>query len=384
MEHVLRYQQARRITLIGVVVNILLSIIKIIAGLLGHSHALVADGVHSVSDLLTDVLVILATKYGSRGADEDHPYGHRRIETAATVLLALILVSVGALIAVDSGVQLFSGRASTTPHMITLVVALISIIIKEVLFRKTLLVAEKLNSNLLRANAWHHRSDAASSLVVVIGIGGALLGYTYLDSIAAVIVGILIVKMGAELAWVSIRELVDTGLDSTMVESMRRVITAIPGVKAIHQLRTRTMGHAILVDVHIQVTPYLSVSEGHFIGQQVHYNLMSAISSVTDVTVHIDPEDDTIADPPPILPERQVLLPLLKKRWHGLPGGDYLSGSDIGPEITLHYLDKKIYIELRLRIALLKEVTSIRRLKEQYQTSVEDMPEIGSVTLYFN
>jgi cation diffusion facilitator family transporter len=380
MEHILRYKQARRITLIGVVMNIFLAIAKIVGGVIGHSHALVADGAHSVSDLLTDVLVLFAMKYGSRGADDDHPYGHRRIETAATVALALILISVGAFIAVDSSVQIFSGRPASMPYMFTLGIALISIVTKEWLFHATLRIAKKLNSNLLRANAWHHRSDAASSLIVVIGIGGALLGYTYLDSIAAIIVGILIVKMGAELAWVSVRELVDTGLDAGMVASIQKVIKSIPGVNAIHQLRTRTMGHAILVDVHIQVDPYLSVSEGHFIGQQVHYSLMRNIGSVTDVTVHIDPEDDTVGDPPTALTERKILFLLLKKRWHGLPGAEHLSEA----EIVLHYLDNKIHIETRLRIALLKEVTSIRRLTEQYLHAVKDMEEIGSVKLFFH
>ncbi|MFU8798029.1 MAG: cation diffusion facilitator family transporter [Gammaproteobacteria bacterium] len=377
MENFLRYKQARHITLIGVVVNIVLAVAKIMGGMLGNSHALMADGVHSLSDLLTDVLVLFATKYGSRGADDDHPYGHHRIETAATVALALILVTVGIFIAVDSGTRLFSGQPVVIPHIVTLIIALLSIASKEILFHATLRVAKQLNSNLLKANAWHHRSDAASSLIVVIGIAGALLGYAYLDNIAAVIVGILIVKMGAELAWVSVRELVDTGLDATMVAKIQQVITNIVGVKAIHQLRTRTMGHAVFVDVHIQVAPHLSVSEGHFIGQQVHYGLMHAIDSITDVTVHIDPEDDTVADPPTDLPARNILIPQLHQRWEGLSGADSII------HFTLHYLDKKIYVEISLPIMILQNVPSIKQLTRQYQQAVEGIVAIGSVKLFF-
>ncbi len=369
MEHTIRYHQARRITLIGVGINILLAVIKIVYGIFGQSHALFADGIHSASDLLTDILVLFAAKYGSRAADIDHPYGHRRIETAATVLLAFVLTSAGLFIIADAGLYLFAGD-TTVPHTIVLWIALISMVSKEILYRATVKIAKKIKSKLLHANAWHHRSDAASSLVVLLGILGALLGYPYLDSIAALIVGGMVIKMGIALGWSGVRELVDTGLDEPIVDKIRFLITQTPGVKALHQLRSRTMGHAIFVDVHIQVDPYLSVSEGHFIGQQVHAKLTKEISEISDVTVHVDPEDDEIASRSFNLPNREKFLATLQACIKGLPGSKEIS------HVTLHYLNGKIHLEMSLPIIYSELVNS-------YQEKLATLKDIGNVRLTF-
>ncbi len=332
-----RYSTAKKITLIGAVVNILLGILKCIGGFLFQSHALIADGLHSFSDLLIDTVVIFASKYGSQHADPSHPYGHQRIETAATFLLAQLLVATGALIAWDSIDELWHDTHEI-PTYLALVVAFISVISNEVLFYITRKIGEKIKSDLIIANAWHHRSDAASSLVVLVGILGSLLGFHALDGIAAVIVGLLIIQMGISYGWRSIKELVDTAADQAQLEQIQTIIEKIAGVKKIHQLRTRSMGGDIYIDVHVLVSPFISVSEGHFIAQIVHHELLKAMPEVKDVTVHIDPEDDEVSTPSLHLPNRQKLEAELLSSWKM----NY-------PEIeswTIHYLDGKIMIDL--------------------------------------
>lgn len=377
MDHVARYSEARQITLIGAVSNLILSAIKIAFGLLGQSHALVADGVHSLSDLLSDALVLFASRFGSQGADSDHPYGHARIETAATVAVAMLLIFAGIGIIYDAGIHLFYPKTLQKPDLFVLWVAIFSLLINEILYHYTLRVAKRIKSELMRAHAWHRRSDAASSLVVLIGVGLALLGFASLDVIAAIIVGMMIIKMGWDLAWSSVRELVDTGLDEQTLEQIRDIITHVPGVKTIHQLRTRTMGQSILVDVHILVEPYLSVSEGHFIGQQVHLILMQKVPAVTDVTVHIDPEDDEFAPTSHELPSREMLLQQLQQQWHNLPGANHID------MITTHYLAGKIHLDIGLPLTLVTNPTTAEQLTLQYQQAIANIREIATVRVWF-
>lgn len=208
-----RYLQAKKITLIGAVVNAILGFIKLIGGLFFHSHALVADGIHSFSDLFTDLMVVFASKYGSQDADASHPYGHQRIETAATLLLALLLILAGAGIAWDSIHEIIRG-SHDYPGWVTLPIALLSVFANEILFHWTYHVGKRIQSSLVIANAWHHRSDAASSIVVSLGLIGTLLGFIYLDAVAAVIVAFMIIKMGISYGWGSVKELIDTAVDS--------------------------------------------------------------------------------------------------------------------------------------------------------------------------
>lgn len=332
-----RYWQAKKVTLIGAVVNAALGVIKLIGGFLCHSHALIADGVHSFSDLFTDVMVLLASKYGSLDADDTHPYGHQRIETAATLLLALLLTLAGLGIAWDSINELIHST-HTMPNWLSLPIICISIFANESLFHYTRHVGNHINSQLIIANAWHHRSDAASSLVVLCGLIGSLAGYVYLDAVAAIIVGIMIVKMGWDYGWNSVKELVDTAVDSELLAQIEQVIQNVDGVQKIHQLRSRFMGNDVLIDVHILVSPRISVSEGHYIAQHVHRSLVDQIDSVKDVIVHVDPEDDEICSPSLHLPSRKVIQEQLLNKVHI----DF-------PQILfwdLHYLDGKISIDI--------------------------------------
>lgn len=332
-----RFWQAKKVTLIGALFNGFLGLVKLLGGFLFHSHGLIADGVHSFSDLITDVMVLFASKYGSLDADESHPYGHQRIETAATLFLALLLSLAGFGIAWDAFDELFHSNA-TTPNWLSLPIILSSILINELLFHYTRHVGVRINSQLIIANAWHHRSDAASSLVVLIGIIGSLMGFAYLDAVAAVVVGLMIIKMGWDYGWNSVKELVDTAVSPELLAQIEQVIQHIDGVKKIHQLRTRSMGNDVLIDVHIIVFPKISVSEGHYIAQHVHQALVTQITSVKDVIVHVDPEDDEISSPSLHLPSRTVIQEQLLNEVHL----DF-------PQIlfwNIHYLDGTISIDI--------------------------------------
>jgi cation diffusion facilitator family transporter len=301
-----RYWQAKKITLIGAFVNALLGVVKMIGGFFFHSHALFADGIHSISDLLTDMMVLFASKYGSIDADETHPYGHQRIETAATLFVSLLLILAGCGIAWDSIDELLKAE-HTFPSALAIPIICFSIVANEVLFHYTRHVGKQINSQLIAANAWHHRSDAASSVVVLVGLLGSLAGLVYLDALAAVVVSLMITKMGWDYGWNSVKELVDTAVDAELLEQIEQTIQSIDGVIKIHQLRSRFMGSDVLIDVHILVSPRISVSEGHYIAQHVHQALVDKIDSVKDVIVHVDHEDDEISSPSLHLPSRAVL-----------------------------------------------------------------------------
>lgn len=276
-----------RVTLVGALLNLLLAIIKIIVGTIGHSHALITDGIHSLSDLASDAVVYFASKHGSRGPDYNHPYGHARVG------MGILLCLIGAGIAVDETLRLVETPLAPKPEMWVLAMAVISLVAKEGLYWYTLAVARRTESELLRANVWHHRTDAASSVIVVIAVGGAFAGLAWLDAVGAIGVALLIGWIGWDLSRRSVCELVDTGLDWREVAAIRRAIMSVDGVRALHTLRTRRMGGKALVDVHLLLqNPRISVSEGHQISEVVLGKLVKSIDSVTDVTVHIDPEDD--------------------------------------------------------------------------------------------
>lgn len=368
-----RATATKRITIIGGVSNVFLSGIKILAGVVGHSHALIADGFHSLADLATDGLVLFAAKFGGQAADIDHPYGHGRIETLATGLIAFLLIVTGIGIIYDAAWHL-AQPVLELPHVYVILVAISSIVIKEVLFRYTRRVADKFSSELLRANAWHHRSDALSSIVVLIGLVGVLLGLSHLDALSAIVVGFMVVHMGWDLAWTSIRELIDTAVNPDTLELIQKTILNIDGVKAVHQLRTRLMRGNVLVDVHVMVAPHLSVSEGHHISEQVYVALNKVHSDVTDVTVHIDPEDDEVAKPCIHLPSREILLPKLMAAWQAIPETKQIK------TITLHYLNGKIDIELQLPFAGQQHSESLLTLAQQFQDAL-DLEDVGTVTI---
>ncbi len=327
----------------GAGVNLVLSILKIITGIVGNSAALLADGIHSLSDLASDALILFAAHHGARPADETHPYGHQRIETAATVILGVILVAVAVGIAWDAIDRMMQPRTLLAPPGAwVIVVALLSLVGKEWLYQYTMAVARRVHSRLLEANAWHHRSDAVSSLIVLVGITGAMVGIPVLDAVAAVIVALLIAHIAWGLMSSSVKELVDTAIDDKVRQRITALIAQTDGVVNLHMLRTRMMGGKILVDAHIQVHPRLSVSEGHQIAETVGHLLKHRVEHMHDVTIHIDPENDEDASLNHHLPLRTELLKDLSGSW------SHISATVDIEEIKLHYLDGKVEVELLL------------------------------------
>ncbi|OGS92502.1 MAG: cation diffusion facilitator family transporter [Gallionellales bacterium GWA2_59_43] len=337
--HPERFVAAQKSTWVSIAVNLLLTLFQMIGGFFAHSQALMADGLHSLSDLLSDVLVLYANRHGNRHADANHPYGHARVETAATLILGAFLAVLGAGLLVAAAMRLQQPDAVRTVSPLALGIAAIALVAKEGMFRYMLAVAKRVRSQMLVANAWHARSDAASSLVVLIGVGGNLLGYTFFDLLAAAVVGVMIAHMGGKLALEALAELIDTGLDAKEVEAIRRTLRGTPGVLGLHELRTRKMADNALVDAHIMVDPRISVSEGHYIAEAARQAVL-AKHHVLDVMVHIDPEDDRKAKPNAHLPGRAELLERLAD---GL-GEPALAES----RVVFHYLGGRVEAEIHL------------------------------------
>jgi len=373
-----RKKEMDKATWWGIIVNLLLSIGKLVVGYIGHSQALIADGLHSLSDLISDGMVLMATHHSNSDADEDHPYGHARYETVATITLAILLTIVGIGIGIDAVNRLMDSQSLAVPAMMTLWVAGASILSKEVLFQYTMIVARRVKSKMLEANAWHHRSDAISSIVVFVGIAGAILGYPILDSIAAIIVAVMICKIGWELGHQSFQELVDTGLDAETLAQISSAIRNINGVNELHMLRSRRMGHNVLVDVHILVSPRLSVSEGHQISEAVEATLAKNFDDINDVTVHIDPEDDEHTENScKHLPLRDEVMTGLQDHWSDITETQQLM------DITLHYLDGSINLQLVLPLNLIRQGSDSKLIQHQIETASKKMECIGSVEILY-
>ncbi|MFC1664287.1 cation diffusion facilitator family transporter [Pseudomonadota bacterium] len=359
-----RYQSARKVTTIGLVVNVFLAMGQIALGIVGHSQALIADGIHTISDFFTDFMVLVAVSQGAKVADDDHPYGHWRIETAFTVVLGVALIAVGIGIASSAGVRLYSGEGLEIPSNFTLVMVITTILSKEAMYRYTLNVATRVQSQLLKANAWHHRSDAISSLIVLAGISGSIAGFIYLDAVAAIGVALMVTHIGWKLSWNATKELIDTGLDSEAIKLLRKTILSVDGVVALHELRTRRMAGVALVDVHIQVPDKISVSEGHHISETVRAKLIEEIDMVSDVLVHIDPEDDNVNPSSVGLPMRRELGPRLDQCFAQIDSARQIE------DYTLHYLEGEIKLEVLLPVELARDKSERDDLFKQYQMAV--------------
>lgn len=278
-------------------VNVVLTVAQIAVGLLARSQALVADGLHSLSDLVSDVVVLFVNRHSHKGADAEHPYGHQRFENAATLLLGALLMSVGAGMLWSAIGQLASPSTGAVQSA-ALWMALTTLAAKELLFRYLLRVAERVKSSLLVANAWHARSDAASSLVVALGIGGSLAGYPFLDAVAALIVGLLILRMGWRYGWGALNDLMDHAVDLEEVEAIRATLAGTPGVAGVHEVRTRKMGDQVLVDAHIEVDAHLTVQAGHDIAVAARDRVLQH-HQVLSVMTHVDPWVAPPVDPAP-------------------------------------------------------------------------------------
>ncbi|GAB7125984.1 cation diffusion facilitator family transporter [Silvimonas sp. JCM 19000] len=333
---------ASRSSWVSVWVNICLTIGQLVTGVLAHSQGLIADGLHSLSDLLSDFVVLFANKHSHKAADADHQYGHARFENAASLALGVLLLSVAGVMLFRAVERIQDPSHIPQVHAVALWVAVAAIVAKEGLFRYMMREAKRVNSSMLMANAWHARSDAASSLVVALGVIGNLLGFPVLDPLAAIIVGVLVGRMGWTFGWDALNDLMDRALPPPQVDAIRKVLENTPGVLNAHDLRTRKMGDSALVDVHLEVDAHISVSEGHHVAVLARRAVLAQFD-VLDVQVHIDPREmDSPADVP--LPTRRDVVAALS----GLLG-DVEQG---GWQVVLHYINGTLELELRLAAGL--------------------------------
>jgi len=283
-----RAAAASRSTWVSVGVNLLLTITQVVVGVLAKSQGLVADGIHSLSDLVADFVVLLANRHSQKDADEDHPYGHQRYETAASLVLGALLLAVGVGMLWSAAAKLEAPDTVQPVHVVALYVAGAALLAKELLFRYMLAVAKRVKSSMLVANAWHARSDAASSLVVGLGIVGNLAGYPILDPIAAAIVGFMVARMGWSFGWDALHDLMDRAVDDQEVAAIRRTLSETPGVSDVHDVRTRKMGDMIVVDAHLEVDATLTVEAGHDIAVAARQRVMQR-HRVLNLMTHVDP-----------------------------------------------------------------------------------------------
>lgn len=287
------------VTLVGSIVNIILTVFKIIAGVLGRSTAMIADGIHSLSDLLSDIVVIVFVKISAKGRDKDHDYGHGKFETFATLIISLMLIVV-AVNLMSGGISkirlILDGGEVSSPGMIALWAAVASIVLKEILYHYTIIQGKALNSPMMIANAWHHRSDAFSSIGSLLGIGGAIfLGdkFVILDPITGCVISIFILVMAVKMSVPAIKELLDVSLPDEVEQEIETTAKSIPGVIDLHELKTRREGPGIIMEGHLVLNSHISLKEAHDISKKVEDALRKKFGSETQISLHLEPEDDS-------------------------------------------------------------------------------------------
>lgn len=372
------YRVKRRVTLVCAGINLFLTGLKLVFGVVGQSQALIADGIHSLSDLATDAMVLVAIRFARDEADAEHPYGHARFETVATLILGLMLMLVAAGIVVDAADRITNPDRLSHPGFLALAAAAVSIAANEWMYWYNVRVARQLGSELIRANAWHHRSDAVSSIIVLLGIAGSIAGYPVLDAAGAIGVSFLIGKIGWDLGWSGLRELVDTGATDQQLEEIGQSVREVEGVRAFHDLKTRRMGQAVLVEVHVMVDSQITVSEGHMIGDRVRDRLHERCEYISQVLVHIDPEDDAEKHDVELLPGREEMLLRLERRWREC-------GIDLSAErINLHYLKGAVDVEVVLPLGSVDDFDGARRVSQQLTDATRRDPFVGEVDVFFS
>ena len=284
---------AYKVSLIAIIVNLVLSGFKLFAGIFAKSGAMVSDAIHSASDVFSTFIVMIGIKAANKQADKNHPYGHERIECVAAILLAIVLVATGIGIAVDGVKKIYAGIDGTlaTPGMLALIAAVVSIVIKEGMFWYTKHYAKKINSGALMADAWHHRSDALSSIGSLVGVGGAMLGLPVLDPIASLVICVFVVKAAIDIAKDALNKMIDTACDEKVVDQMKQTILSVDGVLGIDDIKTRLFGDKVYIDVEICCDGNLTLYQSHDIAENVHDLLEQTFDNVKHCTVHVNPAE---------------------------------------------------------------------------------------------
>lgn len=372
--------KTQHLLILSGVVDFSLGVVKLATGVFANSHALIADGVHSLSDLATDIMVWFFNYIGSQEPDEEHPYGHARFETFGALILGATLILVAGVLIYDSIFRLMNIAEVENPSWPALIAAAISIGVKEWLYRITTIRANEINSKLLVANAWHHRSDALSSIIVLVGVGGAILGITWLEMVAAVGVALMIAQIGWNLAKQSMEELVDTALSQEAVHEIEQSVANTEGVRGVHNIRTRKMGPEVMLDIHLQVDSSISVSEGHHIGEWVTKDLLKHFTTLADIVVHIDAEDDELQEEREVAgslpPLRKDVRQILARCWE-----DIIEPKDT-TKLTLHYLNNGINAELYLPMN--KYAAQSDTLKQELMKKAAGIPWLRGLNIWYS
>ena len=360
-----RFQTISRVNWICTLVDSVLSIIKLSIGFLVASPGLIADGLHSLSDLATDILALILGKLAQHGPDAEHPYGHARYETLGTVVLGVVLILVAAGIGIENLLALWRGTV-VTPHWIAIIAVAVSILSKEALFHYTLKYAKLTRSALLEANAWHSRSDSLSSIAVLIGIGCSMAGFPLVEYLAALAVALLIGHMGFKLAWNAMQDLIDRGVPVAQQNTYSATLARVTDILDVHMLRSRLMGTDVMIDAHIQVAADLSVSEAHQINDYGMRLLKTEHPEISDVTLHIDFEPDYPDQTTQLEPKRQSLLAELNRV--GVLGFE---------RIYLHYANNRVDVEL-----LFADQQNLAGCAQACSELTEQIAWINSIQLY--
>ena len=367
-------REATQVTVVGMCLDISLSLLKIFGGLFAQSFALVTDGIHSLTDAITDIFVLIVTRISQSAPDQEHPFGHGRFEALGTITMALVFFVTAAVLLFDSFSRLNSGVSLSTPAWWSLLIAAISIASKEWIYHFTMRVANKLNSSLLKANAWHSRSDAISSIAVFIGLIGAQLGYLWMDTLAAIFVALLIAKIAWELCCESLKELVDTAIPLAEQLKIQQSLLNLAGIHRVHGLRSRRSGGKVILEVELAVDPRISVSEGHQLGEAASEMLTTKFPEINDVIVHIDTDNEAHCCDPR-LPLRPALIQSIEQAWpRDLP-------IEAIEKIDLHYLNKNIEIDIYLSKSLLQK-HSLSHLSSLISQALGHLDSVSNIRLY--
>ena len=373
-------KHALKVTLLGLAANLILALAKGFIGIIANSSALIADAGHSVSDLLSDGITLWAVRMSGIPKDKNHPYGHGKFETVGTFIIALLLLFTGIGVA---GHVFNRMDASVVPGTIALWMAGIAIIVKEALFHVTRMVGRRTGSRVLMANAWHHRSDAISSVAALLGIGGAQWGVPLMDPIAGMLVAGLIIKTGIDIGYESIRELTDETVEEDVISELGKIMSGIEGVDHYHEMRARRMGPHLLVDLHIQVDSMMSISAAHQVAERVRLEILEKLPAVNEVLVHVDAEDDHVGDEGSELLQDIVLMRPqseiendVKKMLAEIPEIQGIT------HIYCHYLNQKLTVQVNILLDAEMRIRDAQKIASAARRKIEQIKDIDSADLH--
>ncbi len=371
---------AIKVTWLGLLANLLLTLSKGLTGVIAHSSALIADAGHSFSDLLSDGITLWAVHMSGIPKDKNHPYGHGKFETVGTFIVSVLLVLTGIGVAWHVFKKMDSPEI---PGSIALWMAGIAIVVKEALYHVTRMVSRRIGSRILLANAWHHRSDAISSVAALVGIAGAQLGVPLMDPIAGVLVSGLIIKTGINFGYESIRELTDETVEEEVIDELRQILSKIDGVDHFHEMRVRRMGPNLLVDLHIEVDSMMSISSAHQVAERVRLGILEKLPVVNEVLVHVDAEDDFVESNASENSQRMVLMRPqkeiendVKKVLNDIPEIEGIT------HIYCHYLNQELKVQVNILLDTQMRILDAQKIASVARIKIEEIKDIVSADLH--